>query len=571
MILVIGKNSRIVKDIKEDLDPSYFKFISHKELCEVNLNSYKRILLFSWSEKLAENLGMLAALPINKVVFISSSSVFSVSQGRAWNRYPKYKAEVERVVLDGGGCVARIGVYFSDIKSRIYGCFADTKKEDLINFINSLRKDEEFCMGKVVNLFYRSNGGHLHPSFIERLLWRISDILPPVGIIQNPISVILKKLGSINYGYTRESNKIFKNNVLIGFGAIGKEIEGKFDIDLVVAKDEVDRILPGCCGAGIIPEAKHGLSKYWHGVSVVYSGRHKGVVKKVPFFVKRNNGIISRLRNKSKIMLLGKGERVKWLDEEKIIISSARGVCDIPIYYKKLVLASGCIGNIRIVSKLKNKAVSIKEEVFLDEHIVFNLGWIYHDDAVRYGLIRTFGPLMFRGKLIRTRNEIFDFRPYSKRDYSSVYMQTTLGVMGKIFSRFSFDLLNEACFNKFGVALLTDRISVHCQRIVKDYYRLNLKDDRIGCKSVKDVVQYIDMSVQKFSALYPWRYFSASGKYSFIAGQHVYKCIDGISLPPNIFAAGCPSLRFNLGGVHHTNRLKRKSLRMAKIFLEKEF
>ena len=53
--LIIGKNSKIVREISSEL--KNYDFISHKDISATDFNNYQKVIIFSWSNRsLVENI-----------------------------------------------------------------------------------------------------------------------------------------------------------------------------------------------------------------------------------------------------------------------------------------------------------------------------------------------------------------------------------------------------------------------------------------------------------------------------------------------------------------------------------
>lgn len=108
--LIVGKNSKIVNKIKNNLDN--VDLISHNQLSNINFDMYEYIYIFSWSHKsLKDNELIIDQIPKNKIIFISSVVVLSNFKRKQWNAYPVNKRKIEKVVLKNNGTVIRFGIF----------------------------------------------------------------------------------------------------------------------------------------------------------------------------------------------------------------------------------------------------------------------------------------------------------------------------------------------------------------------------------------------------------------------------------------------------------------------------
>ena len=74
--LIVGKNSKIVKELRESQDLSEFDFISFVDVQTVDFSRYLEIFVFSWDHRsISGNVSLISKMPLHKEVFVSSIAV----------------------------------------------------------------------------------------------------------------------------------------------------------------------------------------------------------------------------------------------------------------------------------------------------------------------------------------------------------------------------------------------------------------------------------------------------------------------------------------------------------------
>lgn len=454
---IVGKNSEIIQNIAINLIG--FDFYSHKDIYDINFKNYSDIYLFSWSHaSQEENLKIIEAIPVEKIVFVSSVAVYSNEIKSQWNKYPKMKLEVENKILNGGGKIVRFGICDKNLLSRHEGFVPFTSSKEIINFLN------QKTSSKITNLFSLEKGS-IDPksglAIFSNFINSVADLLPPKFIFQGPLEILLKLMGSSNYGYTNNALRFFGDTLQIGYGAIGshywkEQILCKDNLLLVSPNDDILLETSGFRGLRI--GKKHtGLSKFWHGVSVVEKdGIEK---KKVPLMVSR-----PKLPNYT---IFGEAKSFSISDEVcRVIVDST--VKDLEIFSHKLILAAGAIENCLIINRTLKKSVS------LTDHEIGFIGTVDSKEIIEKKYLSNFGPFVYGRRIFSNHNEpafMVDFRPLSNegiKSRSNVYNDSASGIVIKLLSRFTFAQLNEAFFNKFGIGIMTKKLSVFVQLEVRD-------------------------------------------------------------------------------------------------------
>ena len=217
MKLIIGKNSKIIKQIEISL--ADVDLISHNEICNKDLDSYSHIYLFAWSyDDVQKNIDLVNQIPKEKLIFISSTAVFSLQERRQWNNYPNSKQEVEEIVKKNDSIIVRLGVVDSSLRKKIFGPFPFTTLKMIIEIVNNPPSK------KIVNLFTIEEGA-LNPMlyFLQYIFLCFEKILF-APIFAKYLQGIQKLLNLWVYGYTLDMTKLFFLKVKVGHGALGSRL-----------------------------------------------------------------------------------------------------------------------------------------------------------------------------------------------------------------------------------------------------------------------------------------------------------------------------------------------------------
>ena len=107
------------------------------------------------------------------------------------------------------------------------------------------------------------------------------------------------------------------------------------------------------------------------------------------------------------------------------------------------------------------------------------------------------------------KNQVFmlDFRPLSIKTVNSkdnIYNDSASGIMTKIIRRLTFEQINEAFFNKFGVGISTKKLAVFMQLEVKDcislYSNGTLERKRVNDEQLTKVIKVVKEEFTSFSS-----------------------------------------------------------------------
>ena len=456
--LIIGKNSRIICEIRSKLEN--FQFLSHTEMTEQNLKEYEKIFVFSWSHKsFNENSKLLNQLDLTKVCLISTVAVLSLTLRRQWANYPRHKAMAEKLVLDAGGQVLRIGIWNEHQAKKLGGIIPLTNADILLSAIKASLDTNQ----RIINAFELVNFPS-HNSLADKYLGILSDFLISSKYLQFPIAAISKLIGLNRYGYTRDCLKFFQNEVIVGHGVVGTALakeakRKKIKIQTVVSHkpneiwndDGFVNTMIGYDGVG--------LSNYWHGVHI--EEKPNGVLeKKVPFVVKRPKVPFDAIKMHI--------NSIEFNSDSIFLEGIHHSLSGVGIWAKRVHLAAGVYQNTALMSD------HIKTDTFsLSDQELINLGTVSRLELMRKGYLnkkwffisgRTVVERKIDGRCI-----LLDFRPSFPMDFEGkpidlLYYSRSLTIVMKLLQRASVRAINQAVFNKVGIALdLSGHFDVYAQ------------------------------------------------------------------------------------------------------------
>jgi hypothetical protein len=543
MKLIIGKNSKIVKSIKDSLVDC--RFLSHNDLSlEQDYSEFTHIIIFSWSHKsLEDNINLYHRFPANKIVFISTTAVLSLQKRAQWNKYPNWKNELENIALANGSKVIRIGVWNKSLIAKMPDFLPYTSAQQLIDLINSIQNKNK-------NKFYfncfKINKGGLHGKLSSLLLFltKISDIFPSKFIFQAPIELFFKLVGIKFYGYTRDSNYFFGDNLLIGNGCLGGAYKNYNKIDRVLTSEKKDsKLTKNGFVDTILGFNNNGLSKYWHGAYVKAESKH--LTKHVPLIVKRSKKVNSNFELHV--------DDINFYEN----FATASGIkhnMSVTFFCNRLILAAGPTENCRLLSKFSSSNV-----IYFDDHELMNFGTISLKQACKKNYIKQFfifiTPKHVNQLFINEYEVLIEARPFNDiKVAGNIFANTTTNIIKKLIRRFSFLSINEAVFNKFRISIRTNKVVLSGQILVKNCIKYDIKNNSF----IRHRIPQID--IDKFHKQLKERYTSYSKlNYNSFDGQHICGGMETIKsneiqmlLEANkLKILGSPS-NFNLTSFHHT-------------------
>jgi len=543
---IIGKNSKIIKEIKNNLEG--FDILSHMDCFDFDFSKYSHIYLFSWSHSSQnDNMKILEALPIEKVIFVSTVSVYANAIKLQWNKYPLMKLQVENIILRAGGKVLRLGICDQRLLNKHKGLIPFTPSTDIINFLNLETPSQ------VTNLFCLERGKINPESLMARFVScvnRVCDILPTHLIFQAPLELFIKMLGSSDYGYTNNTLRFFGDSTQIGYGAVGShhwnaKLSSNNDVLLVSPKNDILLDSHGFRGLRI-GKNRTGLSKFWHGVSIIRD--QNGFSKKVPLLINRASLPNYAIKAEAKSFDFHDGSF-------KVLIDSP--IEKLEMLSNKLILAAGAIENCKIINR------TVQKDVTLSDHEIGFIGTINCDEIIKKGYLKKIGPFLIgRGVFCHSISPAFilDFRPFSKAIINSkynLYNDSASGILVKLMRRFTFGQLNEAFFNKFGVGISSDKLGVFIQLEVKNCISLSNNGTLLRKRAEKEELRFVlEMVKNKFPS-----FISSSEPYLFdgihvVGGQELLNdsLIKSLLKSGKLTIVGSPT-KSPLGPFHNTQKL----------------
>ena len=479
--IIIGKNSNLVKSIDTDHD-----CISHSEVDGYDFSEYHEIFLFSWSfDSIDDNLLLLNKLPIKKVIFVSSISVFSTILRKQWNKYPNWKSIVENYVLSSGGKVVRLGITNQNHIYKLNDSVPYTSVSSINNYINQQSKQDVTNLFNIIDI-------HRKRTFLfyfEIFLNRCSLYLPSIFLFQAPIEFILKSVGSFYYGYTFHTLRFFNRHFQIGYGALGSRLKKKDSI--VIYSNKPDIILnDNGFRMNRLGYYKNGLNKFWHAVRIVKS---KGFfIKSVPKFVSRSKPSIASLALNV--------DNIKYDNDLYTIHINSKKIKGLSLYCRKLSLAAGSVENCKLLAGLSN----FKKHIYFDDHELSLCGSVNLSELVQKNIVNKFLCFVWGRKVFVSSDKAFllDFRPKNSNKYdANFYNDYTSNIFFKLVKSFSFDRLNEAFFNKFGFAFYKTKFDCFMQLYSPDCIVLNgnsLTRNRLPIVSYNHIFDEISSSFKTF-------------------------------------------------------------------------
>ena len=508
---VIGKNSQVYLSINRYLKGIYA--FSHLEIERINFEKFAKVWLFSWSHKdNLDNLRLLEIVPLEKCVFISTTAVMSLGIRHQWNNYPNWKAEAERIVLGAGGRVVRLGVINEEVIAKSTGTIPVTTLEAIADLING----SSSFQGKLTTLAEIERGGlRGWRACLSKLLYRLACRLPSRKLLQLPLEAIAKLcLRSATYGYSADSARFFTDRALVGYGVLGSAFyrnlrRKKAKLPTIVVSPNSTEVLTENGFRGTrVGKYLNGLATYWHGVHIEKLGLE--FVKKVPIWVRR----YSPPRESLKLHV----SSLTVLPDRLRLLFECDSVSSLHMDCNSVVLAAGPLENCKILQGVE------KMQYDLSDHEIGMVGTVSRSDKEVRKLLR-FGFGLMWGRCVHfyrsdEHDFVLDFRPHNRSKHQTIpedtYNDSTLGILSKLIKRLSLWEINEAVFNKFGIALATDRLSAFIQIKVSDCIiadgKGSLRRERLHQEQVR---AYQDLIAQQYHS------FQADDSVFLFDGQHI--------------------------------------------------
>lgn len=549
--LIVGKNSKIVKDLKLEHYP-WITVISHIDLHdEYDFSRFRRIWVFSWSHKsLQENIRIAELLPLDRSVFISTTAVNSLAIRWQWNIYPRWKAELEKIYLAGGARVVRLGVFGNEHLRKSVGLVPVTTIEQLRN---AVVKDISENLN-VYQLIQLRNGGLSGlRKWLTLFFYSCARSLPSKKVFQTPFEAIPKFiLNTSSYGYTADANLCFQQNTLIGYGALGSELDKMDKIrDLGIIYSPKKNIMltqEGFKGTRI-GRHKIGLAKFWHGVGII--SINERCFKNVPLLVAR-----TKIPSRGLPLHI---DRISVTKDSLYLYIDCERAENLIIETKVAYLAAGPLMNCQLLQSVD------PVDCYFSDHEIGIVGTVASSDQGLADLVKsTLG--IIRGRGVLNFNEdgiqfLLDFRPINiakhNQSIENIYNDTTSNIIFKLIKRMSFRQINEALFNKVGVAFATNKLSAFVQVVSHDCINLNSASELTRSRLDKYFVDKVKTIIKsRFIS------FQADENVELVDGQHVMGGSELLESPKiqaliasgRLHILGSPTHK-RLGAFHHTRDL----------------
>lgn len=489
MKLIIGKNSSIVKKISKKLNG--FEIISHKEIKKQDFKNYDFIFLFSWPKTIDKTYWeLLDLIPKKKLVFISTISIFSCFLRPQAYSYPNQKLLIEKFVLNRGSSVLRLGIFHKLWKTFTNEVIPYTSYSSLINSLNGWSDGQS----KTINLFELTQNKS-HPFSFYNYLYFLHTIIRN-KYIRIPLDLFLKKIGSKNYGYTKDSLFFFQNEIQIGYGVLGEALQTKNKyanpLTLVSIKKNILLNQNGFVNT-LVGYSYNGLKKFWHGVSI---SQEKNLT-----FKKKTKLLISRRKTPKKYFKNHVTNITDCGNKFEVIGDKAT------FFSKKIYFAAGPFENTKLISSL----IDYKGKVNFSDHDLILIGQCNTDELIEKNYLIKKGFFVVNHKLFTNKiNFLVDFRPYSKETFNKqkvdFYNDTTQNILFKLLRGLSISRINEAFFNKFGFSFYTKKSSCFVQAVNLNCIEFDLLKnfitrEKLPKQIINKTQKIISKSLKSFSIL----------------------------------------------------------------------
>lgn len=462
MNLIIHNNSKIVSSIKK-----YLIGFDLIDISEINLitnsQNYEYVFIFYWSKfDNARNIELVKKIDPSKIVFVSSTLVFSLLIRKQYDEYPNNKYNIEKMVLQKGGAILRLGIFENTIKYHIIGYYQKTTMEMLVCELNNWTLKKE----RIVNCYkLQIEKTSNKKEKIFRMVRKGSLIFSRWRFMQNFQKKILTLINVQNYSCYGDSFACCHNVVLIGYGAFGSEFYKKYSsrIDSVIHSEKNNITLTdnGFFNT-LIGKSKYGLSELWHKVYIHEVGEK----------------IIKKISNEAGRISLPRDKKIK-ADVQSIIKDDNLYRCQVApeekastnyfeIAANKIILSAGPFENARLINTIERVNLSF------DDHEFALLGEVTLDE-IKVKYVKKIGLFLIykESKIIKCSGSevLIEFRPYveaKKKDALTYYQVSKKSIIYKLLTQFDVQRINEAFYNRFNISFATKRILVYGQKLKKE-------------------------------------------------------------------------------------------------------
>lgn len=568
-ILVIGKNSRLFREVAPSLGAH--TAISHDEIAGTDLSRFDDIFVFSWDfHALQPNLDLLAGLPGDRTVLISTTAVHALQLRPQWNVYPNAKAAAESQVLARGGKVVRVGITSEELLDQLHGTVPVTRPEALAKLMSAW----DGTQARVIDLVSLERGRLSGMALrLALLVSALSLALPASRLLQMPLQAIAKALRIKHCGYTADMLRFFADELLVGYGALGSTYDrarpSATRAVLVSGRPNLTLDGDGFVHT-VIGLDRIGLAALWHGVETTPCPDDPGKArKKVPLFIPRRRPPRSRTCVAHVERVAFERDSQRW----RVDAAAPNGRA-VQFLATRLVLAAGAIENARLLM-----GPGAPRARFSDHEIAM-VGACPTASALAVGGVSKLGPLI-RRSFSRLQDAdgvpfVIEFRPFvaskhgtGKKD-ATFYLTSTGGVVKKLIGDLSLSRLNEAIYNKLGVAVNPGTCSVFVQAVSRNAIQVELSaGSRVSLSRSRLTSAVWATILSRASHLIPG--FEAAATITSVDAQHIMGGAELFAAPGtqelvkagHLVVLGSPTDQ-ELSAVHNTPAMQREAVQRAR-------
>lgn len=481
-LLFIGKNSSVFRAIEKHFKTDYdYSAISHTEIGLVDVSAFDRIIVLSLAPTFEDNALLLNRFIGAEVLYLSSiASIVSEDTGKQINysSYPRLKFQVEQHALMLGFMVIRFSQLdaletkfpvltdSSVLAKKIFGC--DYKRGTF--YCVQLKRKTSI---NIMDTIYYDNR-HKYFAILFVLFYRCLN----------------KKF----YGYTKLASSYFAPSIIVGNGLFASKYLDKVADKgscLIITSNEQNTELK-CNGfAGtLIAQESGGLGRYWHGVRIIE--KFGKLYKYVPIWP---------YRPKYKADLNNRVTKINYDDISNLWVLKLDKVSQ-SYFCDTLILAAGWSANSTLLASFSGV-----DELSYSDHEIANIGAVQAKELFSRGFLNKIGPFVIGREVISMKSSVHDFlvdfRPATNKQTAHFYRDTTRNILQKLFKEGSLSRLNQAVFNKFGIALQKSKFEVYVQIVAQDAVKFKdnvLSRRRISPNVWKEVASAIEAQFSSFVA-----------------------------------------------------------------------
>lgn len=508
--LIIGKNSRIIKEITSRLVD--FDIVSHTDIENINFSKYSMVFLFSFCKSNADdNIRMIDRIPTSKLIYISTIATYSTLVRRQYASYPNLKLTLEKYVFSNGGKILRLGVWGNDNNEKISTNYQCTSTHALIEHLNKVDSSHQ----RIVDLYdIRRGSGHIG-THVVRVLRYLDKTLPNFLTIKAPLIFALRKHNIADYGYSADAFSLCNVELVIGEGCLGSAYLYKDPENKVVISPSGPNINLTKNGFSntLVSLTRFGLSALWHRVYVDRkSGRaiKRFDVRRHSHRVKRINAAALHLDLTNIVINVGSPTIIsKSLSDYRIW--DLKDEFYFGIKFSKVTLAAGSLMNAALLTPYLEENLC-----YLSDHKTCCLGYVDTTEVsskfaeTKFLFIRH---ISFDNLEVEYNRILLDFRPFSTDKSGDVYRNGFFTIVWKLLISGSFYRINEAVYNRFKLGIRTRRLAIWAQ--IEDYSSIKFENGKLSRSANFNIEAVLQQLETKYFT------FSREESASFTDSQHV--------------------------------------------------